>query len=355
MTVFRAIYFFLRLTFALWIATWPSTLTICHTHKMVSYGGVKLSLLLLLLNFAFCTTCFGGPVSSLNDIEFWVGSGANQAALLLDWDGEATGDQSLAWGYRWDGAATGEDMLRDVLAADTRLFAKISAGGPAGIAFYGTGYDLNDDCMFTINDGTAFNSAGIAVTGPADLATSDDSGDLYAEGWFLGFWLLGQAATSPFEGGAWAQVGSGLSGLNLVDGQWTSLAFTNNTFSTTSFAQNPVSAAPPVPNADFNSDDDVDGIDFLAWQRGFGIEEDATHGQGDANHDCEISEADFNLWKAEFGLPASSSLLVGATFAVPEPTSLLLSLLGVGVMLIRRRKLFCMKCIYSECFVRIDI
>jgi hypothetical protein len=32
----------------------------------------------------------------------------------------------------------------------------------------------------------------------------------------------------------------------------------------------------PVLTADFDQDTDVDGVDFLAWQRGFGIQPDAT-------------------------------------------------------------------------------
>jgi hypothetical protein len=55
-------------------------------------------------------------IASLNDIQYWVGSGSNQAALVIDWnDGQTT--TSYVWGYRWTGSATGEDMLKAIAGA----------------------------------------------------------------------------------------------------------------------------------------------------------------------------------------------------------------------------------------------
>ncbi|MGC4004452.1 MAG: PEP-CTERM sorting domain-containing protein [Pirellulales bacterium] len=51
-----------------------------------------------------------------NNINTWVGTGTNQAALVLDWN-TPTGISSFVWGYRWNGAATGEDMLRAIAGA----------------------------------------------------------------------------------------------------------------------------------------------------------------------------------------------------------------------------------------------
>ncbi|MDF7823682.1 PEP-CTERM sorting domain-containing protein [Pontiellaceae bacterium B12227] len=61
-----------------------------------------------------------GIVTETSDIIFWAGSGANSAALVLDFhDGETV--ESFAWGYRWDGAASGANMLLDIAAADSNL------------------------------------------------------------------------------------------------------------------------------------------------------------------------------------------------------------------------------------------
>ncbi len=62
-------------------------------------------------------------------------------------------------------------------------------------------------------------------------------------------------------------------------------------------------------DGDFDGDSDVDGADFLEWQRNLG---DATN---------------LGLWESNFGTPAPA---IGAVAAVPEPSSLLLA----GVMAI---------------------
>ncbi|NOZ39015.1 MAG: hypothetical protein GXP24_02160 [Planctomycetes bacterium] len=261
-------------------------------------------------------------VSALDDIQFWVGSGANRAAMVIDWDDTSATDESLVWGYRWDGTATGEDMLLAVLESDTRLFAKLSSPNSGGVALYGLGYDRNDDGQFAISDSTPFNADGIAITGTDDGATSVDSSDLYAEGFFNAFWHYGLSSGNPFdeapEGDEWASSGGGASGRTLSDGDWDSWTFTP-TFDFTSFAENPIAAESPF-SADFDSDDDTDGTDFLAWQRGFGIDVGATLAQGDADGNGTVDAFDLQLWSTNFGSVAMGGALLSASFVVPEPS-----------------------------------
>lgn len=63
-------------------------------------------------------------VFTFNDLEFIVGSGPNEAALVIDFD---DGLSPLAWGYRWEDTAmpTGEDMFRAIVAADGNLTSTI--------------------------------------------------------------------------------------------------------------------------------------------------------------------------------------------------------------------------------------
>lgn len=183
---------------------------------------------------------------TFDDITFWVGSGSNESAMVVDWFDGST-DESLVWGYRWDGAATGEDMLFAILAADPRLYAKVSTPGGFGVALYGMGYDANNDGSFSISDGTVFDADGVDVTGPADGAVSNNPADYYAEGWFTGFWHYGLATGNPFDGGSWSSALVGMSGRDLSDGSWDSWAYDAD-FSFTDFAQNPV-AATAVPEA----------------------------------------------------------------------------------------------------------
>jgi hypothetical protein len=75
-------------------------------------------------------------------------------------------------------------------------------------------------------------------------------------------------------------------------------------------------AEPPAgAPGDFDVDEDVDGEDFLIWQRGLGPEFDA---------------GDLADWRANFGTG-------GAVANIPEPAALTLMIVGVAVAAIRRR------------------
>jgi hypothetical protein len=75
-------------------------------------------------------------------------------------------------------------------------------------------------------------------------------------------------------------------------------------------------------DGDFDNDGDVDGRDFLIWQRG-----GSPNGVGSAS--------DLALWKANYGFGTLSA--VSATTAVPEPTSLLLTVVGFGLSYVLKR------------------
>lgn len=78
----------------------------------------------------------------------------------------------------------------------------------------------------------------------------------------------------------------------------------------------------PTPDfsADFDEDGDVDGADFLSWQRGYGILSGAAHSQGDANGSGTVDVFDWAVWQEQYGqIPLTATLLV------PEPCCSLLS------------------------------
>lgn len=89
---------------------------------------------------------------------------------------------------------------------------------------------------------------------------------------------------------------------------------------------------PPLPaSADFDGDDDVDGGDFLAWQRGVGTAM-ATRAQGDADHDRNVDGDDLAVWRHQFGEPPPLA-------TVPEPGASTVALvLTAGLLAIRRRR-----------------
>lgn len=83
-------------------------------------------------------------------------------------------------------------------------------------------------------------------------------------------------------------------------------------------------------DADFDNDNDVDGADFLTWQRNVGAS--GLNRIGDVNHDHVVDNADRTIWSQRFGTPGG----LGAT-AIPEPATYALSLLGFTIAICCRR------------------
>lgn len=73
-----------------------------------------------------------------------------------------------------------------------------------------------------------------------------------------------------------------------------------------------------APSADFDNDGDVDGTDFLVWQQGFGTTFDTN---------------DLATWQNQFGSTPSNAVIG----TVPEPTSMALLGLAIGLASFRRR------------------
>ncbi len=78
-------------------------------------------------------------------------------------------------------------------------------------------------------------------------------------------------------------------------------------------------------DADFDQDGDVDGDDFLAWQRGLGT--GTTLAEGDANRDGQVDSEDLAIWQSMY---AGNALATQQSLAaVPEPNSILLLMGGL--------------------------
>jgi hypothetical protein len=285
---------------------------------------------------------------TFDDIDFWVGTGDNRAALVIDWVEANTDPPALAWGYRWDGAATGYDMLRTIVEADDRLFAKLGEFDE-GTSLFGLGYDVDNDGQFgalKINGAgqpiqTLFDAAGIAVSGIPDQdgrrALATDPGDYYAEGWFTAVWHYGNEVempvgtpTNPYDGGSWKDNGSGMLLRNLKNRSWDSWAYEvippTPPFNLDSYAENPVAAAAPFLPGDYNRDHHVNDLDYQLWKSDFG----STNSPAvDGNGNGVVDAADYTIWRNHVGLGAGSW---AAGDGVPEPTSLWFTLSSVFVL-----------------------
>ena len=82
----------------------------------------------------------------------------------------------------------------------------------------------------------------------------------------------------------------------LVDGSWAATAASDGSF-IGAYGLVQVAA-----DADFDQDNDVDGFDFLAWQRGFGTSApNASQADGDADNDQDVDGEDLAAWETTFG------------------------------------------------------
>jgi hypothetical protein len=89
-----------------------------------------------------------------------------------------------------------------------------------------------------------------------------------------------------------------------------------------------VPTASPADDADFDGDGDVDGQDFLTWQRGVGLA--GTLMTGDANDDGDVDGDDLAIWRQQFGPGAPVS-------AIPEPATAGLCLVSLAAAIICSR------------------
>jgi len=99
---------------------------------------------------------------TFDDVEFWVGDGANRAVILIDWDiiGRRVGfTNSLAYGVRWNGTITQEQAVWMIEKEDPRLHFTKYIYGPDMF-----GYDIN-------NSGGTFDPE-LGASDPADLMAS---------------------------------------------------------------------------------------------------------------------------------------------------------------------------------------
>lgn len=181
-----------------------------------------------------------------DDITYWVGSGSNQAALVIEWN-DGKEPQTIVWGYRWDGTATGADMLAaisgsgyatggpfsgNMAGADSRLYTQLQWwSGYDAYTVYAFGYDVD-------GDGFKWQEDADESGGPAD---PDDHG---YEGWYTGYWSYWVSD----DGSEWAYSGWGISARELSDGSWDGWSYSDfASYGSGSAPGTPASAQAPVP------------------------------------------------------------------------------------------------------------
>jgi hypothetical protein len=162
-------------------------------------------------------------ITGFNDIDYWVGSGTNQAALVIDWN-DGISPVSLAWGFQWDGIATGEDMIQAI--AGTTLGDVSATGADSRLTIYITAFGFGNaiDRIAYNGDGFTHDSAGFLSGGYWEYYNMGGTFDTPPDGdpnVFAG------SDSLPGTGGApdWISSWTGFSARELGDGSWDGWSF----------------------------------------------------------------------------------------------------------------------------------
>ena len=149
----------------------------------------------------------------MDNIRFWLGSGTNECAIVIDFNDGSVEECSFAWGYRWNGTAPSvRAILDEITAKDSRLkmFASTSEYGSFIDAF---AYDAD-------GDGGTFERVWNANTQAYDFVKSD-ADDIFPS--------LGSNSGVDAETGNYIYTGT----------SWMLLSGTETNFENVSFAETP--------------------------------------------------------------------------------------------------------------------
>ncbi len=111
-------------------------------------------------------------------------------------------------------------------------------------------------------------------------------------------------------------------------GSWTAITNSNGTFSLVPFG------IPPGTAGDYNNDAVVDAADYVVWRKLLGTNTQLQN-EGDGVTPGMVTDEDYTTWRTNFGSvtpPGAGSSVA----AVPEPSAILLAMLGLAMLGARR-------------------
>lgn len=193
---------------------------------------------------------------NFSDIQYWVGTGTNEAAFVVQWN-DGKNPDALVWGFRWNGTATGEDMLKAIAGADHRFFSLLYQGTQFGTAIGGLGFNLNGTGTNALykNGNTTYPyypAAGIVNTTSYDFDayTSADVADHWQAGWATnGYWSYWVKDPTDQDFG---YSGIGATGRTLVNGSFDVWNY-NPSFNSEPIASTFTAVSPYVASTSFTT------------------------------------------------------------------------------------------------------
>jgi len=189
-----------------------------------------------------------------------------------------------------------------------------------------SGWDsLSDQAIDAIDGPDVGAIVGDGIGETWDQAAGSDN-DVLAESFLLGSSVFGNGRSESL--GSAFQIG----GAQTLDFQYRDAT-------TGALSDGTVVYVSTGPTADFDGDLDVDGADFLIWQKGLGLGGQVDNSNGDADGNGIVEHADLLEWEGQYGI-GTLSASGNAASAVPEPlTSSLLALALATTILGSRKRL----------------
>lgn len=108
-------------------------------------------------------------VIAASDILFWVGTGANEVVMAVNW-----ADTALAWGYRFDGTATVQNMMDDIAAVDPRFTYLPGSFGLGDILYIDTAAGMTDTLRITPGNYWSSTNNGVMDMGMSQTLSNGD-------------------------------------------------------------------------------------------------------------------------------------------------------------------------------------
>ncbi len=187
----------------------------------MKYASWKMRPILAVCTLALTLVSHAGLVTDFDDIDYWVGSGTNEAAMVIQWN-DGNSPQSIAWGFRWSDTDT--PTVQDMLFA---LAGSITVSPGAPQPPWGADVRLGLDLGYSTSFGYFLNGASYNQLGLGGDFTStirNESGfSLDGESWTL--YELG--VTSAWPTGAVMPADFGMSSLTLAEGGWYGWSYTS--------------------------------------------------------------------------------------------------------------------------------
>lgn len=222
--------------------------------------------------------------------------------------------------WKSNGTAEGTVMVRDSIPGSSGLSFIETLINVDGTAFY---YANNGIRGMWYSDGTESGTGPLASLLPAGARTRSQSfvkiGDKYyfeandgihgEEVWSTDLTLAGTALVADLTNDSGGSLPDNFFVLNnklIVTA--TSLEWGRELW---------VATLPPAAG-DYDADGRVDGADFLAWQRSFGVTANPTGSGADGDGNGTVGSGDLSVWQANFGVggSAAAAAIAASEFAI---------------------------------------